>query len=307
MAEKIDPVRERERLAKRYAAMSDLELQKVGREPEELTEWARQALKEEMEKRGLDWSPDAVSTKMKVILESERIVPLRTYKGRMAALVDRNLLQCVGIKTFFLNEDLANLGGEEGGQIEIKLMVRAEDLRVAKLYLQQKAVLDSAEESEQIENEHVVDELPGQPVILRIYRDMPPAITDRMILKAAGIHCYLYDENIVRLDWLWSNLLGGIKLMVRQSDAEEAEKLLNGSANEKFVVAGVGEYEQERCPKCNSMDDFCDELKKRIAGAGLLLGIPIAMVQRGWNCHSCGHTWEVAEEQTTDQIEPPNS
>jgi DNA-directed RNA polymerase subunit M/transcription elongation factor TFIIS len=129
---------------------------------------------------------------------------------------------------------------------------------------------------------------------------MPAAMTDRMILEAAGIECFLYDENMVRLDWMWSNLLGGLKLVVRKKDAEDAAKLLESKPEEKFTVDGVGEYRQERCPKCGSNDVSCDELKKRIAGVGLFLGVPIAVVQRGWNCHSCGHAWAVAEESQSD-------
>jgi hypothetical protein len=52
---KIDPQRERERLAALYAAMSDLELAKVGEDPAKLTDWAFLALREEMAKRGLAW------------------------------------------------------------------------------------------------------------------------------------------------------------------------------------------------------------------------------------------------------------
>ncbi len=139
------------------------------------------------------------------------------------------------------------------------------------------------------------------PVVLRVYRDMPEAMTDRMVLDAAGMDCYLYEENMVRLDWLWSNLLGGVKLVVRRIDAEDAHKLLSGGSQENFTVEGIGEYKQERCPRCHSLDVSCDELKKRIAGVGLLLGLPIAMTQRGWNCHDCGHTWEVAEEVKPDR------
>jgi hypothetical protein len=147
------------------------------------------------------------------------------------------------------------------------------------------------------EKEPQAAEDPGNtPVVIRQYRDMPEAMTDRMILEASGIDCYLYDENMVRLDWLWSNLLGGLKLVVRQSDAEDAERALNSKPGEKFEVEGVGEYEQERCPECGSNDVSCNELMKRIAGAGLLLALPIAIHQKGWNCHSCGHTWAIAED-----------
>jgi len=209
---KIDPEHERERLAARYAAMSELELQKVTQNPGALTDWAFEALREEMAKRGLDWAG--------------KDLPVPSQMVRPDA-----------------KEDPGNT-----------------------------------------------------PVVIRQYRDIPEAMTDRMILEAAGIDCFLYDENMVRLDWLWSNLLGGLKLVVRQSDAEDAENVLSGTANEKFDVDGVGEYEQELCPKCASKDVSCDELLKRIAGAGLLLGLPIAIHQKGWNCHNCGHIWEVAEE-----------
>lgn len=214
---KIDPEKERERLAAAYGSMSDLELQKVGSDPRVLTDWAFEALRDEMAKRGLDWAGRGLP------VPSQMVSPDK-------------------------NEDAGNT-----------------------------------------------------PVVIRQYRDIPEAMTDRMILEAAGIDCFLYDENMVRLDWLWSNLLGGLKLVVRQSDAEEAEGALSSTPSEKFDVDGVGEYEQERCPKCGSMDVSCDELKKRIAGAGLLLlGVPIAVHQKGWNCHSCGHTWQIAGVDETD-------
>lgn len=36
----------------------------------------------------------------------------------------------------------------------------------------------------------------------------------------------MQDENVVRMDWFLSNALGGIKLIVREKDAAEAEKIL---------------------------------------------------------------------------------
>ncbi|HEX8871124.1 MAG TPA: hypothetical protein VF758_00080 [Candidatus Acidoferrum sp.] len=74
----------------------------------------------------------------------------------------------------------------------------------------------------------VEPEDPGNmPVVLRRYRDMPAAFVERSVLEDAGIECRLQDDNVVRLDWLWSNAMGGIKLVVRQKDAEDAAKLLD--------------------------------------------------------------------------------
>ena len=58
---------------------------------------------------------------------------------------------------------------------------------------------------------------------------MPQAFVEKSVLEDAGIQCFLDDENVVRMDWLWSNAMGGIKLVVRKKDAEEAERLLSES------------------------------------------------------------------------------
>jgi hypothetical protein len=123
--------------------MSDEELQKAGREPAELTDWAFEALREEMKRRGLSWAGQDI--------------PLPSRVKHQEA-------------------------GEDAG---------------------------------------------NQPVVLRRYRDMPQAFVEKSVLEDAGILCFLEDENVVRMDWLWSNAMGGIKLVVRKKDAEEAEKLLS--------------------------------------------------------------------------------
>ena len=65
---------------------------------------------------------------------------------------------------------------------------------------------------------------------IRQFRDMPEALLAKSVLDSAGIECFLGDDNLIRMDWLWSNLLGGIKLRVRQEDALEASRLLEGNA-----------------------------------------------------------------------------
>jgi hypothetical protein len=56
----------------------------------------------------------------------------------------------------------------------------------------------------------------------------------KSMLDSAGIESFLGDENLVRLDWFYSNLVGGIKLMVREEDADTARKLLEEKIPEKF-------------------------------------------------------------------------
>jgi hypothetical protein len=65
---------------------------------------------------------------------------------------------------------------------------------------------------------------------IRQFRDLPEALLAKSVLDSAGIECFLGDDNLIRIDWLWSNLLGGVKLRVRQEDALVASRLLEADA-----------------------------------------------------------------------------
>lgn len=70
------------------------------------------------------------------------------------------------------------------------------------------------------------------PVMVGRYFFLPDAQVAKSILDSAGIESFLADENLVRMDWLYANAVGGIKLLVRHEDAETARKLLEESSAE---------------------------------------------------------------------------
>jgi hypothetical protein len=69
-------------------------------------------------------------------------------------------------------------------------------------------------------------------VTIRQFRDLPEAILARGILESAGIETFFADENIVRMDWFISNLVGGVKLKVKREDVEAANLILESPAPE---------------------------------------------------------------------------
>jgi hypothetical protein len=144
--------------------------------------------------------------------------------------------------------------------------------------------------------------VPSKPVLARRYRDLPEASIAKRILDSADIESFLFDDNVIRLDWLWSNLMGGVKVLVREEDAEAARELLDQNVPEKFDVEGVGEYDQPRCPRCQSFDITLDGLDRRLAYASLWVGLPIPITITGWKCHSCGHSW--TEKNDTSATSP---
>ena len=64
-------------------------------------------------------------------------------------------------------------------------------------------------------------------IVLRAFRDVPEALLAKGRLEASGIECFLADENMVRMDWFISNLLGGVKLLVEPADFSKASRILN--------------------------------------------------------------------------------
>ena len=113
----------------------------------------------------------------------------------------------------------------------------------------------------------------NEAVTLRQFRDIPEALLAKGSLESAGIQAYLVDDNMVRMDWFISNLLGGIKLKVRPEDSQAASEILNQPIPEVLDVEGVGDFEQPKCPRCQSLDVSYMEYMRR------------------WTCDSCRNTW----------------
>jgi hypothetical protein len=134
-------------------------------------------------------------------------------------------------------------------------------------------------------------------LVLRRFRDLPDALLFDSILDSAAIECFLADENTIRMDWFWSNFLGGIKLCVRKADADSASSLLDQNVTEKFDVEGAGEYQQPRCPKCQLLEISFKGLNKPVDYTRALLGGPLPLHRSLWECDSCGHQWPESNEK----------
>ncbi len=129
-------------------------------------------------------------------------------------------------------------------------------------------------------------------VTIAKFRDLPEALLAQGNLNSAGIEGVLLDDNLIRMDWLWSNAVGGIKLQVRAEDAAEATEMLNQPIPEGFEIEGVGDYRQPECPKCKSLDVTFQEINKPVAYASLWVGVPLPVQRKGWKCRACGNEWE---------------
>jgi len=133
-------------------------------------------------------------------------------------------------------------------------------------------------------------------ITLRQFRDLPEALLAKGALESSGIQCFLADDITIRMDWLWSNALGGIKLCVKSEDVDAAAQLLDQGIPEGFDVKGVGEYKQPTCPICQSLNISSEDLNKPVAYTSVFLGVPIPLGRRRWKCNSCGHIWQEPDD-----------
>ena len=143
------------------------------------------------------------------------------------------------------------------------------------------------------------DPLPAHQELVTVakYRDLSEAIVARSVLESAGLACFLQDENTIRMEWAWSNLLGGLRLQVAEEDVEAATDLLSQPRPESIVFAEGPDFDQPICPKCQSTDVVIDSGGRKAAVAGwLILGFPIPTPSlhksdKAWHCLDCGCKW----------------
>lgn len=112
-------------------------------------------------------------------------------------------------------------------------------------------------------------------------------------LKEEGIDCWLKDENTVTLNPIWTNAVGGIKLMVPQPDAKKAWEILETLRQDHKAELS--------CPKCGSHNIELVSTPRKAANwlsafATFFLGDYALAVDKVHHCFDCGN--EFPEEKT---------
>ena len=67
-------------------------------------------------------------------------------------------------------------------------------------------------------------------VTIAVFHSQPEFLLARTRLESADIECFAYDENMLRIGGWHSHILGGIKLQVRELEAQDARAILHHTA-----------------------------------------------------------------------------
>jgi len=124
--------------------------------------------------------------------------------------------------------------------------------------------------------------------VVAAYSYLHEAEFARTSLEAEGIATFLENENLIRLDWLYMNALGGLRLLVRDEDAARAREIL-AQPESASISSESPETAAESCPSCGSQSTVATETRRRITHVlWLLTGVPWIRPGRRRRCANCG-------------------
>ena len=143
---------------------------------------------------------------------------------------------------------------------------------------------------------------PESIVFLESFYEPIAANLARTRLEAAGIPCFLSNENLVGLMPLYSPITGGVRLHVRLHDAEAALELLQSVPVPLATTPDLASFDAAapdpvapRCPLCGSSNVAYGLATRNTYGwwSGLLsvlLRFPVR--DRRFHCFHCGHEFK---------------
>ncbi len=94
----------------------------------------------------------------------------------------------------------------------------------------------------------------AEPIItIATYSYPTEAHLNRAKLESEGIDAFVADEHMIQANWLYSQAIGGIRLQVKESDAEKALSILKDVSEPVHEeITDSTESIDEYCPKCHS-------------------------------------------------------
>jgi predicted RNA-binding Zn-ribbon protein involved in translation (DUF1610 family) len=134
-------------------------------------------------------------------------------------------------------------------------------------------------------------------VVINSYGNYVDAHIAKGVLEEEGINCWLKDENTLTIDPILTNAVGGIKLMVAETQAQRAADILRTlDAKSKSL---------HPCPNCGSVNvELITTPRKASNWLSALWGFltfSVAMpVEKVYHCFNCGHEYD-AKENTDDK------
>ena len=120
---------------------------------------------------------------------------------------------------------------------------------------------------------------------IRSYDNYIQANMQLTLLQDAGLDCYIQDEYTITIDPLLSPALGGMKLMVKENDIDEANRILETTERtflENVVCENCGQKSIQKIVNVKTFDTVWQQLWSVLKN-----GQPVEQTTV-YRCYSCG-------------------
>lgn len=115
-------------------------------------------------------------------------------------------------------------------------------------------------------------------VIVASYSTSSEALMAVSVLEGSGLKASILNQHTVEFNWLLSNAVGGVQVIVQENELELAKNLLGSPDNEESIL---------RCPRCGSKNQKVRPLS--VLGAiGIVLKLPLVLRSVSVDCLKCG-------------------
>lgn len=116
----------------------------------------------------------------------------------------------------------------------------------------------------------------------------------RARLESEGIRTVVVNGNLIAMNWLYSNAIGGVRLKVENHNVTAAKEILALIKANEFEIE-PSESDWGVCPKCGSNRIEFVQDKRATAFTWLLFGLPLLFPREKFVCYHCFHEWKGEE------------
>ncbi|MFN8360988.1 MAG: DUF2007 domain-containing protein [Candidatus Kapaibacterium sp.] len=114
-------------------------------------------------------------------------------------------------------------------------------------------------------------------------------------LEGEGIRAFIANKNLVGMNWLYSNALGGVRVEVEYHNEQAAREIIALVQAQEFALDPSSD-DWGCCPECGSNRIEFIQDKRSMAFSWLLAGFPLFFPREEYRCHQCFHVWKEWKE-----------
>lgn len=135
-------------------------------------------------------------------------------------------------------------------------------------------------------------------VVYETFIDPINAHIVKELLDSYGIECFLSDENMVTLNLMYSQAVGGVKLNAFEKDIDQITSILQSEIiQEESEIDSPKASDNFFCTECNSANvSYGGSVSRKFSCWHLFIPIllmiyPITM-RKVYHCFNCGHEFK---------------